>query len=73
LRAHDVQRRINEDEGGEQPLVFNRASQNIVAAEILLRTMPEPSTLEGRWVHDELRGLLECVAVQQAKSSASQR
>lgn len=25
LRARDVQRRINEDEGGDQPLAFNRA------------------------------------------------
>jgi hypothetical protein len=26
--------------------------------------MPEPPTSEGRRVHDELRGLLECAVVQ---------
>jgi hypothetical protein len=33
--------------------------------------MLEPSTTEGRRIHGELRRLLECVAVQQAESSAS--
>ena len=36
LGARDVNRRINDDEGGEQPPVFNRASQNVVAATILV-------------------------------------
>ena len=63
--------RINEDEGSEQPPIFNRASQNVVAAVMLVRMMPEPSTTEGRWVHGELRDLLETAAVQQAESSAS--
>ena len=49
-RARDVHHRINNDEGGEQPAIFNRASQNIAAAAMLVRTMPEPSTTEGRWV-----------------------
>jgi hypothetical protein len=49
-RAHDVYRRINDDEGGNQPPAFARASQNIAAMAILLRTMPEPSTAEGRQV-----------------------
>jgi multidrug resistance efflux pump len=35
-RARDVYRRINDDEGGDQPPVFTRASQNIAAAAILL-------------------------------------
>jgi hypothetical protein len=35
--------------------------------------MPEPLTLEGRQAHGELCTLLECAAVQQAKSSASRR
>ena len=47
LGARDVNRRINDDEGGEQPPVFNRASQNIAAAAILVQAMPEPSTTEG--------------------------
>ena len=63
--------RIHDDEGSEQPPVFNRASQNITAAAMLVRAMPEPSTTEGRRVRGELRDLLETAAVQQAESSAS--
>jgi hypothetical protein len=40
---------------------------------MLLRKMHEPSTTEGRRVQDELKGLLENAAVQQAESSASRR
>ena len=69
--AHDIHHHINNDEGGEQPLIFNRASQNITAAAMLVRAMPEPSTTEGRWVRGELRDLLEIATVQQAESSAS--
>ena len=66
-----MHRRINNDEGGEQPPIFNRASQNVAAAVMLVQAMPEPSTTEGRWVRGELQDLLETAAVQQAKSSAS--
>ena len=38
---------------------------------MLVQTMPEPSTMEGRWVRGELRDLLETAAVQQVESSAS--
>jgi hypothetical protein len=38
---------------------------------ILLRTMPKPSTLEGRQAHKELRAVLERAVVQQAESFAS--
>jgi hypothetical protein len=72
-RARDVYCRINNDEGGDQPPLFARASQNVAMVAILLRTMLVPSTTEGRQVHDELRGLLECAVVQQAESTASQR
>ena len=65
--------RIYDDEGSEQPPVFNRASQNVAAAAMLVRAMPEPSTTEGRRVRGELRDLLETAAVQQAESSASRR
>ena len=68
-----MHRRINNDEGSEQPPIFNRASQNIAVAVMLVRAMPEPSTTEGQWVHGELRDLLETAVVQQAKSSASRR
>lgn len=70
-KSCDVYRRIVEDTGAEQPLVFNRASQNLVAVAILLRIMLEPSTTEVRRVQGEIESLLECVAVQQVESSAS--
>ena len=62
-RARNVNHRISNNEGGEQPPIFNHASQNVAAAAMLLRTIPEPSTSEGRWVHGELRDLLETAAV----------
>ena len=43
-----------------------------MAAALLLRAMPEPSTPEGRRVRQGLRGLLEQAVVQNAESSASQ-
>jgi hypothetical protein len=46
-RARDVHRRICDDDGGDLPPLFTRASQNVAAAAILLQTMPEPSTPEG--------------------------
>jgi hypothetical protein len=58
-RARDVHRRICDNDGGDQPPLFAWASQNIVAMTILLRSMPKPSTPEGRQAHEELRFLLE--------------
>ena len=55
---------IHDDEGSEQPPIFNRASQNVTVAAVLVRAMPEPSTTEGRRVRGELRDLLETAAVQ---------
>jgi hypothetical protein len=71
-RARDVNHRIIEDRVVD-PLVFGRASQNVVAAAMLLRNMPEPSNLEACRARDEIRGLLETAAMQQAESSASRR
>jgi hypothetical protein len=71
-RARDVNHRIIKDRAGE-PLVFNRASQNVVAATMLLRNMPEPSTSEARRARDEIRGLLKTATMQQAESSALRR
>jgi hypothetical protein len=71
-RAHDVNRRIDEDRAVD-PLVFARASQNVVAAAMLLRNMPEPSNPDARRARDEIRELLETAAMQQAESSASRR
>jgi hypothetical protein len=67
-----INHRIIEDRAGE-PLVFNRASQNIITTAMLLRNMPKPSTPEAHRARDEIRGLLETAAMQQAESSASRR
>jgi hypothetical protein len=61
-RARDVNRRIIEDRAGEPP-VFNRASQNVIVAAMLLRNMPKPSTPEARRARDEIRGLLEAATL----------
>ena len=66
-----MHRRINNDEGSEQPPIFNRASQNVMVAAMLVRVMPKPSTTEGQRVRGELWDLLETAAVQQAESSTS--
>jgi hypothetical protein len=52
-RARDVNHRIVEDRAVEPP-VFGRASQNVIAAAMLLRNMPEPSNLEAYRAHDEI-------------------
>jgi hypothetical protein len=72
-RARDVQRRIIGDARVGLPLAFSGASQNLAAAAMLLWTMPEPSTTEGRRIQGELKGLLEDAAVRRAESSASRR
>jgi hypothetical protein len=46
-RAQDIQRRIVDDARAGLPPAFSGASQNLAAAAMLLRTMPEPSTTEG--------------------------
>jgi hypothetical protein len=72
-RAHDIHQRIYDNDSGDHPPLFARASQNVATAAILLWAMPEPSTPEGRRAHEELCALLECVVVQQAESSMSWR
>jgi hypothetical protein len=47
--------------------------QNLAAAAMLLRAMPEPSITEGRRIQGELKNLLEDAAVRRAESSASRR
>jgi hypothetical protein len=71
--AQDVQRRIADDARARLPLASSGVGQNLAAAAILLRAMPEPSTTEGRRIQGELRNLLEDAAVRRAESSASQR
>jgi hypothetical protein len=46
-RAWDVQLYIIDDARAGPPPTFNGAGQNLAAAAMLLRTMPEPSTTEG--------------------------
>jgi hypothetical protein len=72
-RARYVQRRIVDDAREALPPAFSGAGQNLAAAAMLLQTMPEPSTTEGRRIQGELKGLLEDAAVRQAESSASRR
>jgi hypothetical protein len=72
-RARDVQRRIVDDARAGLPPAFSGVGQNLAAAAMLLRTMPEPSTTEGRRIQGELKDLLEDAAVRRAESSASRR
>jgi hypothetical protein len=71
--ARDVQRRIVDDARAGLPPAISGVGQNLAAAAMLLRTMPEPSTTEGRRIQGELKDLLEDAAVRRAESSASQR
>jgi hypothetical protein len=71
--AQDVQHRIADDARARLPPASSGVGQNLAAAAILLRAMPEPSTTEGRRIRRELKNLLEDVAVRRAESSASRR
>jgi len=73
-RAREVHRQIVGDGEPEQPISrFPRADQNVVAATMLLRNMPEPSNFQARCIRDEVQTLLQVAAVQQAESLASRR
>jgi hypothetical protein len=71
--AQDVQHRIADDARSRLPPASSGVGQNLAAAAILLRAMPEPSTTERRCIQGELKNLLEDVAVRRAESSASRR
>jgi hypothetical protein len=58
-----IQHRIADDVRARPPLASTGVGQNLAAAAILLRAMPEPSTTEGRRIQGELKNLLEDVAV----------
>jgi hypothetical protein len=62
-RARDVQRHIIDDARTGLPPAFSGVGQNLAAAAMLLRAMPEPSTTEGWCIQGELKDLLEDVAV----------
>jgi hypothetical protein len=70
-QTRDVQRRIVDDARAGLPPPFSGAGLNLAAAAMLLRTMPEPSTTEGRHIQGELKDLVEHAAVRRAESSAS--
>jgi hypothetical protein len=72
-RARDVQHRIIDDARARLPPASSGVGQNLAAAAMLLRAMPEPSTIEGQRIQGELKNLLEDAAVRWAKSSASRR
>jgi hypothetical protein len=72
-QAQDIQCRITDDARARLPPASSGVGQNLAAAAILLRAMPEPSTTEGRRIQGELKNLLEDVTVRQAESSASRR
>jgi hypothetical protein len=48
--AQDVQRRISDDARARLPPTSSGVGQNMAAAAMLLRAMPEPSTTEGRHI-----------------------
>jgi hypothetical protein len=71
--SQGIQHRIPDDVRARPPPASSGVGQNLAAAAILLRAMPEPSTTEGRRIQGELKNLLEDAAVQRAESSASRR
>jgi hypothetical protein len=72
-RARDIQRRIVDNARTALPPAVSGSGQDLAAAAMLLRTMPEPSTTEGRRIQGELKDLLEGAAVRRAESSAFRR
>jgi hypothetical protein len=67
------QHRITDDARARPPPASSGVGQNLAAAAMLLRAMPEPSTTEGRRIQGELKNLLEGAVVRWAESSASRR
>jgi hypothetical protein len=72
-QAQDVQHCIAVDARARLPLASSGVGQNLAIAAMLLRAMPEPSTIEGRRIQGELKNLLEDATVRRAESSASRR
>jgi hypothetical protein len=58
-QARDDQRCIVDDARARLPPASSGVDQNLAAAAILLRAMPEPSTTEGQRIQGELKNLLE--------------
>jgi hypothetical protein len=68
-----IQHRIADDVRVRPPPASSGVGQNLAAAAMLLRAMPEPSTTKGRRIQGELKNLLEGATVRRAESSASRR
>jgi hypothetical protein len=68
-----IQHCIADDVRARPPPASSGVGQNLAAAAILLRAMPEPSTTEVWRIQGELKNLLEDAAVRRAESSASRR
>jgi hypothetical protein len=62
-RPWDVQRRINDNGRVALPPVVSGSGQDLAVAAMLLQTMLEPSTTEGRRIQGELKNLLEGATV----------
>jgi hypothetical protein len=62
-RAQDIRRRIVDSARAALPPAVSRSGQDLAAAAMLLRAMPEPSTTEGRRIQGKLKDLLEGSAV----------
>jgi hypothetical protein len=67
------QHRVADDARVRPPPASSGVGQNLAAAAMLLRAMPEPSTTKGRRIQGELKNLLEGAVVRRAESSASRR
>jgi hypothetical protein len=67
------QHRIADDVRVRPPPASSGVGQNLAAAAMLLRAMPEPSTTEGRRIQGELKNLLEGAVVRRSESFASRR
>jgi hypothetical protein len=72
-RAQDIRHRIVDNARAALPPAVSGSGQDLAAAAMLLRAMPEPSTTEGRHIQGELKNLLEGATVRRAESSASSR
>jgi hypothetical protein len=72
-RAQDIRHRIVDNARAALPPAVSDSGQDLAAAAMLLRAMPEPSTTEGRRIQGELKNLLEGAAVRRAESSTSRR
>jgi hypothetical protein len=62
-RAQDIRHRIVDNARAAPPSAVSGSGQDLIAVVMLLRAMPEPSTIKGRRIQSELKNLLEGAAV----------